>query len=97
MYSEREKISVLPVQCTLNTAIDNKPIQIDVFTEYPFKNIDIYRVTTQDETKFNLKLPLPTWAESVIVNGETIPKPKYYSIKKRWSGIEEIHIVTTNL
>ena len=53
---------------TVKTTIENKPVQIEEITQYPFENQFTFRIHNPKKAKFNLKIRKPNWATKTIAS-----------------------------
>ncbi|MBR6788147.1 MAG: glycoside hydrolase family 127 protein [Clostridia bacterium] len=67
MHAKDEIISAVPVPSHLNCAL----AEISLNTEYPFRNVMKYTVKARRD--FTLRVRVPSFAESLMVNGEAHP------------------------
>lgn len=77
-----------PSEVTAKVA-DGKQVTVKEQTEYPFKNEVTFVVNTSENVNFPLKLRIPSWSTSTIiqVNGITqqgVNQGEYFTISKNW-------------
>ncbi|WP_415197873.1 beta-L-arabinofuranosidase domain-containing protein [Silvibacterium sp.] len=86
--------------CEVHTSVQGTPVRIVEETEYPFRNSIRIRLEPEAETRFPLRLRIPSWAgdKAVIhVNGEVQPTPKagtFAVVHRSWKSgdIVELHL-----
>jgi DUF1680 family protein len=83
--------------CQIKTEINGSPVQIDVITDYPFREQITLEVTAKKKTKFPLYLRIPHWADtaSIRFQGEQKILPaagKFHRIEREWSGVTKVHM-----
>ena len=70
------------------------PINLEVKTEYPFKESITFRITTETPVSFPLKLRIPQWATRAKINvdgNEILPEAgTYYSLYREWNRSTEV-------
>ena len=101
MKSEKGIVSSIMLPSQLETNIGQANVKITVETEYPFKLAAKYIVETDREISFELKIRIPKWAKSVVINGENVSAKGFYSIYVVSNGknvyevefIDDIHFV----
>ncbi len=77
--------------CTIETLVDGKAVTIKQTTEYPLDGkIKLEISGLESETKFALKLRIPTWTYgskvSYFSNNITAPSGEYYVINRTWKN-----------
>lgn len=93
MRRERTIISAVPLPSILETAVGGVGVKITLETDYPFRNVFIYRVETNAPVKMKLKIRVPSFAKNLIVNGEpTAVKGGYLVFDRTWQGITEVRV-----
>ena len=82
--------SLLPAK--LETVMNGAAVTVIADSEYPFRHTARYTVKADTPVSFTLKIRVPSWAKDVFVNGESIGKKAYVTVKKTWSGEETTEI-----
>ena len=93
MKSDEGITSFALVPSRVTTKIKGTDVSCELITEYPFRNRLVYVVDTASEVDFTLSLRIPSWAETVTINGERITAKEMYDIKKVWNGTEKITVM----
>ena len=82
---------LLPIE--IDTTIQNKPVRIDVESDYPFRMRANITITTTDEVDFELKIRIPAFAKKIRMNGRPVRVVKgHVVIQKTWCGTEVIEL-----
>jgi hypothetical protein len=81
--------------CTVNTQVADRPVQVELKTDYPFGDALHFAVKTDQPVKFPLHLRIPAWAESAEIGiGDDAPVPakagEFHRIQREWSGSTSI-------
>ncbi len=82
--------------CRVSTQVDGVAVQVDVETEYPFRDTVRIRVHADRPVRFSLCLRIPAWADAaeVRVVGETADScpaaGAFARVERFWSGDTEI-------
>lgn len=77
--------------CSVKTKLKEKPVQIDVQTDYPFDDTIKLSVTVPEAIQFPLSLRIPAWAEATAIDvaGEKTGPAKagtFHRIERDWNG-----------
>lgn len=83
--------------CTIETFVDGKAVTIKQTTEYPLDGkIKLEISGLENDTKFALKLRIPTWAYgskvSYFSNNITAPCGEYYVINRTWKNGDTVEL-----
>ena len=82
--------------CTIDTKIAGKPVQIEVQTDYPFRDTIRVVVHAQEKVRFPLDLRIPGWCEAAaIAVGSDKHAGKagtFLRLDREWSGDCEVAI-----
>ncbi len=89
-------LAAMFLPCSLNTKIKGTKVQIKADTEYPFKHRCIYRITTEREVSFSLRIRIPSWAKHVYIDGQEVRKKPYLVITRMFEGTTQISISFTD-
>lgn len=89
-------LAAMLLPATLTTKIKGSNVKIACETEYPFKHMCKYTVTTDKPVQFVFKIRIPSWAKSLKINGEAVEKKSYIIIDKEFAGTEEITVEFTD-
>lgn len=81
--------------CSVATDVSGVPVNVQVRTDYPFRETMAIDVTVDRETRFPLKLRIPAWAEGA--NVEIAGKPSkpatagtFLTIEREWKGTTQL-------
>ena len=78
----------------VNLEIDEAAICIKLDTDYPFRDVLTFTVTSGQESRFPMYLRVPSWAEGarIQIEQETMrPEPgTFHCIERQWSGATTI-------
>jgi len=82
---------VVYAPCHVETELNGVPVQVEVETEYPFREDVGITVTPERPGAFTLLLRVPDWAEdaTLTVAGEPpveLPTGDYYPLRREWNG-----------
>jgi hypothetical protein len=77
----------------VKTLIGGNPVQIELTTDYPFRETLRFKVITQQPLEFPLYLRVPEWAQDASIdwsNGEhtRLDRGSFNRIKRKWNGAE---------
>ena len=77
--------------CAIRTNIQDVPVEIDVETDYPFRDTVTIAVRTKSDVRFPLLLRIPGWAEGAVIRiGDKEKtdnrKGTFSRIERTWSG-----------
>ncbi|MBX2966635.1 MAG: glycoside hydrolase family 127 protein [Cyclobacteriaceae bacterium] len=75
---------------TVNTTLNDAPVQVSAITNYPFENTLVFNVTA--DTEFELKIRKPDWVTTYTVSAEYQDESGFIVLKKKWSGKETVTI-----
>ncbi len=81
--------------CVVQTVIDGIPVEIEVDTQYPFREDIMIRVRVEEPVSFPLHLRIPGWAEeaSLAVGDELhgdLEAGTFHRLERRWEGDDRI-------
>ena len=81
--------------CVVQTAVDGIPVEIEVDTQYPFREDITIRVRVEEPVNFPLHLRIPGWAEeaSLAVGDELqgdLEAGTFHRLERRWEGDDRI-------
>ena len=79
----------------LETEVNGVPVSVELQTEYPFSSSLQFKVKTDSEVAFPLRLRIPEWAENAVlkVNG----KPQQAREQGSWSTIDRTWLNETGI
>ena len=80
--------TMLPASVT--TKIKGATVSVTMETDYPFRNSCKYIIQTDKPVTFTLKIRIPGWAESVLVDGVPVNKKPHITIQREWNGTEAV-------
>lgn len=89
---------VIPVYAPsrLSTEINGQSVEIEIITDYPFKNNIKVKVKTKKPVEFSLYLRVPEWVEKAVINTEDkniMPESgQFYELRKCWKNESVISI-----
>lgn len=77
--------------CAIRTNIRDVPVEIDVETDYPFRDTVTIKVRVLGDVRFPLLLRIPGWAEGAVIQteGEEDRETRggtFSRIERKWSG-----------
>jgi len=83
--------------CSFTTYIDNKRIEIDEITDYPFDETITIKITAEAELVLSIKLRIPGWSKKTIVcidgsEGSIILDDSFCTISRTWKGESLVRI-----
>jgi len=85
--------------CVVETQIQGKPVEIQVTTEYPFRDTIQIAVTVPEEMSFPLHLRVPAWTKHMTMTltsrNESVElglgEPgRFFSFKRQWVGTTKL-------
>ena len=90
-------VAVAYAPCRVATQVGGNAVQIEVQTDYPFRDTLQMVVRTDRPERFPIQLRIPTWAEraSVGVEGETPVKAQpgtFLRVERTWSNVTTLHL-----
>jgi len=82
----------------VSTQIKGVPVDIEVVTDYPFREEILLKVTVAEPLRFPLHLRIPAWAEgaSISIVGTQQASAEagtFYVLEREWSGATELELV----
>lgn len=92
MKAKNGIVSCALAPATVNTVINNIPIECSLVTEYPFRNTLTYHITTNQPVEFALSIRIPSFAVGAYINGEQVTCGQFIKINKVWNGHETLQI-----
>jgi hypothetical protein len=83
--------SIAYAPCKVLTNIKDRPVRIEVQTNYPFDDVIKLTIHAEQATRFPLRLRIPGWAEGAEIRaGDEAPaRPRagtFYCIERVWEG-----------
>ncbi|MFH2040883.1 MAG: beta-L-arabinofuranosidase domain-containing protein, partial [Acidobacteriota bacterium] len=90
--------AVVYAPCTVRTEIDGIPVEIDVETDYPFRETVKIHVRADRAVRFPIHLRIPGWADGTVVRMEgekeiSAQKGTYSRIEREWNGQETLTLL----
>lgn len=85
---------LLPTE--LRTEIKGVNVTVRIETEYPFRHSAKLYVKTAQSVKFALKIRIPSFAQSLSVNGQPVKKTPMLTLERTWSGAETVALSFTD-
>ncbi|MCX8170461.1 MAG: glycoside hydrolase family 127 protein [Candidatus Bathyarchaeota archaeon] len=84
--------------CVVKTSVRDTPIEINVITDYPFREEVDIDINVEEKTLFPLYLRIPSWSEDAIikVDGDFIRSPPagtLFKIERSWCGVTRIKML----
>jgi hypothetical protein len=55
--------------CSFETSVKDKPVKVEVATEYPFRDTVQIIVTAREAVRFPMMLRVPAWCERAVIRG----------------------------
>jgi len=83
-------ISIL-LPSVLSTQIDGRDVEIEVNSDYPFRQSASVNIRTKEKVDFDLTINVPSWAENVRVNGVSM-NSKRITLDNSWDGEKTFEI-----
>lgn len=74
------------------TEIDGIKVNCELITEYPFRGVLKYCVTTEGPVEFTLSVRVPTFAQSAVVDGKEAKCGEFANIRRIWDGYTEVEV-----
>ena len=85
--------------CVVETEIQNKPVKVEVVTDYPFRDTIQIAVTVKQPLQFPLHLRVPRWtgevglkAEGVNLDAREKAPGNYLDLPAEWSGTKTVSL-----
>ena len=77
--------------CRVNTEIKGVPVEVEVVTEYPFRDTIRLNVRVEQPVSFSLNLRIPRWAEkaTLVLAGEKpqgVTAGTFHRLGRHWQG-----------
>lgn len=86
-------VSAVLAPSVLKTEIDGKPIEIELITDYPFRNKLTYKVTSAAPVEFSLKIRIPACSSRFTIDGVCkINDNRLITVRRVWNGENIINI-----
>jgi hypothetical protein len=87
--------AVVYAPCTIRTEINGVLVEIDVETDYPFRDVVKINVFTDQAVRFPIHLRIPGWAKGAVVRMEGEKEIKaqtgtYFRIEREWNNRETL-------
>ena len=67
-------VNAVPIPCEVTAEYKGTPVSVSLETVYPFRNTFVYKVNAAKKTAMKLRVRIPSFAENVTVNGESVAK-----------------------
>ena len=80
------------VPAALKTEINGVKVEVELATDYPFRNELKYVIKTEKPVEFDFEYRIPSCAVSATVNGEK-KAPGRYTVSRVWEGENTVDIV----
>ena len=82
----------------VSTQIKGVPVDIEVVTDYPFREEILLKVTVAEPLRFPLHLRIPAWAEGASISTGGTQQASalagtFYVLEREWSGTTELELV----
>ncbi len=77
---------------TLQTEIDGVGVTCALETDYPFRDVLTYRVTTEQPVEFTLSVRIPATAAAAEIDGVPVPCGSFAHLLKTWSGTQTVTV-----
>jgi DUF1680 family protein len=95
--TDGELVAVAYAPCKVTTQVGGNAVQIEVQTDYPFRDTLQIVVRTDRPERFPIQLRIPAWAEraSVGIEGETPVQAQpgtFLRIERTWSNATKLHL-----
>lgn len=89
---ENTLVATLLGPCNLKTRLGDNTVQIQEVTEYPYKNEFSFKITTDNPTKFKLKIHKPAWVKSILCKTDYVIDNEYIVIEKMFVKNEVVNL-----
>ena len=76
----------------IKTEISGVPVTCELITEYPFRNLLTYKITTDGPVDFTFSIRIPGFADSALVDSQPVPCGNFYHLSKTWNGCHTIRV-----
>ena len=82
--------------CIVKTEINGVKVEINIKTDYPFKNKIHVNIKAESKIRFPLYLRVPEWADKIYLKSEsiekTIDKKGFFSLNLDWENENDINV-----
>lgn len=92
MKSSEGIVSAVLSPSVITTTIHDTNVRCELVTDYPFRNILTYIITTDKQTEFTLSVRIPSFAAAAFVDGEAVKCGEFFHLKKEWSGTTKVSV-----
>lgn len=92
MKTENGIASCAITPASIKTEINNVDVYCESETQYPFRDMVTYKITTSAPVTFTMSIRIPSFADSAELNGENVETGGFVNITKEWSGTETINV-----
>ena len=74
----------------LETESDGVKVKCELVTEYPFRNILKYYISTEKAVEFTLSIRIPAFVKNAMIDNKKVLCGEFVEITRIWSGTNEI-------
>ena len=74
----------------LETEIEGVKVKCELVTEYPFRNILKYYISTEKAVEFTLSIRIPAFVKNAMIDNKKVLCGEFVEITRIWSGTNEI-------
>ena len=74
----------------LETEIEGVKVKCELVTEYPFRNILKYYISTEKAVEFTLSMRIPAFVKNAMIDNKKVLCGEFVEITRIWSGTNEI-------
>ena len=88
-------LSAVFVPSTVKTKISGADVSVRLATEYPFRDSLLYIVNTNEPVEFALHIRIPSYADAVTVDGETVAPGTLHTVRRKWKDGDTVQVSLT--
>lgn len=90
--NDRTIENAIPVPSVLRTKVNGTQVEIFLDTEYPFRNHMQYRICVEQPISMRFQIRVPSFAERLKLNGETVKKQAVLIFDQMFEGVTELSL-----
>ena len=92
MKSETGIASCALAPAAIKTEINDVPVTCELMTEYPFRNLLTYKITTDAPVDFTFSIRIPGFASSAMADGRPVTCGTFHHLRRTWNGCSTIQV-----